>query len=323
MVEIWASNKIHRGERSYMGKWDIQSLISSSPHFFGLEKASADSDVPRNVKFHFPNPVLCQIIWITLTLPRIGSSLNVDEQYNQLSSDDSSIPKASHASFGGTLTDEPFIHAKRILVFGKSLRAGNGHCALIQNPEMMEMRSFVDRSPQLGRFRVPIEGERLADNELVLEQYPSPNVPGLAGFRLDAFSVIKPRITHSPSSLDVDIWQSSLTHLEDRHISPALLFIQVSIDQEPRNVIIGEYRLPEVRAGTALYFDFPRPIQIKRIIFKLLGDVAAFADDFAEQDGSNSKARPLASGLSLSNRIKLYYYANPNELGKLASLSAV
>lgn len=75
---------------------------------------------------------------------------------------------------------------------------------------------------------MPIEAERFMDNELVLEQYLSPSSPGLAGFRLDSFNVIKPRITHSPSSLDANIWDTSLTHIEDRHISPAVLFIQVS-----------------------------------------------------------------------------------------------
>ena len=79
----------------------------------------------------------------------------------------------------------------------------------------------------LVHFQVPIEVERLMDNDLVLEQYLLPSSPLLAGFRLDAFNAIKPRITHSPSS-DVDIWDTSITFLEDRHISPAVLYIQVS-----------------------------------------------------------------------------------------------
>lgn len=87
-------------------------------------------------------------------------------------------------------------------------------------------------------------------------------------------------------------------------------------------VTMGEFRLPEAKAGTAMYFDFPKPISSRRIKFKLLGDVAAFADDPTEQDDSGFL--PLASGLSLSNRIKLYYHADPYELGKWAtSLSAI
>lgn len=88
-------------------------------------------------------------------------------------------------------------------------------------------------------------------------------------------------------------------------------------------MIVGEYRLPEVRPGTALYFDFSRPIQARRVTFKLLGDLAAFMDDPTEQDESDIRTLPLATGLSLSNRIKLYYYTDPYELGKWASLSAV
>lgn len=79
----------------------------------------------------------------------------------------------------------------------------------------------------LLRFQVPIEAERLMDYDLVLEQYLPPSSPLLAGFRLDAFNAIKPRITHSPTS-DTDIWDTSETFLEDRHISPAVLYIQVS-----------------------------------------------------------------------------------------------
>lgn len=161
------------------------------------------------------------------------------------------------------------------------------------------------------------------DNDLLLEQYLPPASPLLAGFRLDAFPAIKPRVTHSPFS-DSDIWDTSLTFLEDRYISPAVLYIQVSALQEPLNMVtIAEYRLPEAKAGTPMYFDFPRPIQSRRVAFKLLGDVTAFADDLSEQDDSGFRAPAVASGLSLSNRIKLYYYCDPYELGKWASLSAV
>lgn len=87
-------------------------------------------------------------------------------------------------------------------------------------------------------------------------------------------------------------------------------------------VVVEEYRLPEVKAGTPMYFDFPRPVTTRRVSFRLLGDVASFADEPADQDDSDLRGR-LATGLSLSNRIKLYYYADPYELGKWASLSAV
>ncbi|XP_010916119.1 probable phosphoinositide phosphatase SAC9 [Elaeis guineensis] len=326
VVQIWASNTIHRDERSFMGKWDVKSLISSSQQLCGPEKPGAESDIPRHMKFQFRNPVQCRIIWMTLTLSQhASSSMNLEEEYNLLSLDENPFAKPdAPASFCGTDKNVTCIHAKRIVVFGKSVRKELGQDASPQAHEMIKMKSFLERSPQLSRFRVPVEAERLTDNDLVLEQFLSPTVPGLAGFRLDALNVIKPQITHSPSPLDVDLWEASLTCLEDRHITPAVLYIQVSAIQEPRNyVTVGEYRLPEVKAGTALYFDFPRPIQARMVIFRLLGDVAAFADDIAEQDNSNFGTLPLASGLSLSNRIKLYYYADPFELGKLASLSGV
>lgn len=76
---------------------------------------------------------------------------------------------------------------------------------------------------------MPIEAERLKDNDLALEQFLSPSVPVLAGFRIDAFNVIRPRTTHSPFP-KLDIWDCS-TFMEDRYILPAVLYIQVSVVQ--------------------------------------------------------------------------------------------
>lgn len=68
------------------------------------------------------------------------------------------------------------------------------------------------------------------ENDIVLEQYLSLASPMIAGFRLEAFGAIKPRVTHSPSS-DAQIWDASATFLEDRHIYPAVLHLQVSVVQ--------------------------------------------------------------------------------------------
>ncbi|XP_072998445.1 probable phosphoinositide phosphatase SAC9 [Typha latifolia] len=323
IVQIWASNTIHREERSFIGKWDVKSLLSSSPQLYGPEKSSSAGviDIPRNMKFHFPNPIRCRIIWITLTIQKPGSnSIKFSEEFNLLSLDESSSTEIKPpGSMNMTNTKNSVIHAKRLIVFGKSLGKEMSQNASLQVPEMMRMKSLLDRGPQLGRFRIPVESERLMDNDLVLEQYLPSAVTGIAGFRLDAFSVIKPRVTHSPSSFDVDIWDSS-TYLEDRFILPAVLYIQVFALQEPRNLVtVGVFRLPEVKPMTALYFDFPQPIEARIMIFKLFGDVTAFADDLSEQESSNVRNFPLALGLSLSNRIKLYYYAEPYELGKRAS----
>ncbi|KAH9726932.1 putative phosphoinositide phosphatase SAC9 [Citrus sinensis] len=324
-VQIWASNKIHREEGSSMGKWDVQSLITSSSDLHGPEKSASVEKLPRHVKFTFKNPVRCRIIWITLRLQRPGSaSVNFGKDFSLLSLDEDENPFAQvdrRASFGGAVENEPCIHAKRILVVGSPVKREG--LTSSQSSEQLSIRNWLDRAPQMSRFKVPIEAERLMDYDLVLEQYLPPASPSLAGFRLDTFSAIKPRVTHSPSS-DSDIWDKSVTFLEDRYISQAVLYLQVSALQEPHNMVtIAEYRLPEARAGTPMYFDFPRPIQSRRVSFKLLGVVTAFADEPSEPDDSGLRAPLVATGLSLSNRIKLYYYCDPSELGKWASLSAV
>ncbi|OIV93216.1 hypothetical protein TanjilG_27395 [Lupinus angustifolius] len=323
IVQIWASNKINKEERSLMGKWDVQSMVKASSEFYGPEKSGTEHEVPRHVKLPFKNSVRCRIIWISLRLQRPGSSsINIGNDFNLLSLDENPFAEEPRrASFGGSAESEPCLHAKRIMVVGSPLKK-EVDLKSQQSSDQLNLRGRLERAPQLNRFKVPIEVERLMDNDLVLEQYLSPTSPLLAGFRLDAFSAIKPRVTHSPSSDVNSEFFSSL--IDDRYIAPAVLYIQVSILQEYHNMVtIGEYRLPETRAGTPLYFDFPRQIQTRRISFKLLGDVAAFADDPSEQDDSGNRISPLAVGLSLSNRIKVYYYADPYDLGKWASLSAV
>ncbi|KAH0970098.1 hypothetical protein GBA52_022254 [Prunus armeniaca] len=322
-VQIWASNKIHKEERSCMGKWDMQSQIMSSSDYYGPEKLVREDEVPRHVKFEFRNPVRCRILWITLRLQRAGSSsLNLGN-LNLLSLDENPFAEVTRrASFGGEVDRDPCIHARRILVVGSPVNKEMADTSA-QGSDQMNLKGWLERAPPLNRFRVPIEAERLLDNDIVLEQYLSPASPLLAGFRLDAFGAIKPLVTHSPSS-NAHIWDMSARLVDERHISPAVLHIQVSVVQEPHSLLtIAEYRLPEAKAGTPMYFDFPREIQTRRITFKLLGDITAFADDPTEQDDPSSRVLPVAAGLSLSNRIKLYYYADPYELGKWASLSAV
>ncbi|CAN0916183.1 Probable phosphoinositide phosphatase SAC9 [Linum grandiflorum] len=318
-VQVWASNKLENEERSCVGKWDIQSMATSSSELYGPERVEASGEVARHVKFSFKNIVRCRIIWITLRLPRAGSSsVNIQKDFNLLSLDENPFAEVDRrASFGGGPDTLPCLHARRIVVLGKSVKNE------AQSSDTVNLNGWLDRPPQLNRFKVPIEVERLIDSDLTLEQFLPPSSPFLGGFRLDAFSAIKPRVIHSPSS-DTDMCDTSATFLEGRHISPAVLHIQVTAIQEPNKLVtIGEYRLPEAKAGTAMYFDFPRQMQTRRVTFRLLGDIGAFTDDPAESDDSGTRSLPVAAGLSLANRIKLYYYADPYELGKWASLSAI
>jgi hypothetical protein len=146
-VEIWASNKIHREDRTFIGKWDVQDIISSSPQLCGPEKSSRLSEEPRHIKFHFPNPIRCRIISIKMTLPHNGSgSTKFSEEFDLLSLDDSSVYESKPIN-----PQNSFIHAKRIVVFGSSLRKEVGPDT---SGGIMRMKSYLDRSPPLGRFRV-------------------------------------------------------------------------------------------------------------------------------------------------------------------------
>ncbi|KAK4425168.1 putative phosphoinositide phosphatase SAC9 [Sesamum alatum] len=234
-VQIWASNKIDKEERSCTGKWDMQSLITSSSELCGPEKSLKDVKVPRHVKFAFRNPVRCRIIWITLRLPRLlSNSVNFERDIHRLSLDENPFAQPTRrASVGGEFDSEPCIHAKRVLVVGRTVR------------------NEIGVSPQVSDH---IKCKKLVGESSTVEQIQAS--PLLAGFRLDGFSAIKHRVNHSPPT-DVDIGVTNCL-LEERLTSPPVLYIQVSALQESHNMVtVAEYRLPEVKPGNAHVLRFP------------------------------------------------------------------
>lgn len=155
-VQIWASNKIGKEEKSCTGKWDVHSLLSSSPDLYGPE-GSGVKKVPRHIKFSFRNPVRCRIIWITLRLQRPGSSsMNFENNFNLLSLDENPFAQVDRrASFGGASEREPCLHAKRILVVGSPVRNGINLMSL-EASDQLKLRSWLERPPQLSRFKVQL-----------------------------------------------------------------------------------------------------------------------------------------------------------------------
>lgn len=326
IVQLWCSDLVMEEERTLLGKWDVRAALASSSHLYGPENIDRKGSAPRHVMFKFRDPVRCRIIWMKLSLRKPGSSSvgSIERGFDLLSLEGrSSLPPSRRSSFGGQLAASPFIHAKRILVIGRHLRDDLGSDSSFQPPEKMKFRSLMERGSQYGRFKVQIDAERLMDGDRVLEQYVPPMGPLIAGFRLDALCAVKPITNHSPISPMGKFMGRTLKTVEAALISPPILFIQVTVHQESNVVRVGEYRLPEAQAGTAFYFDFPQPMQAQRITFELLGDITAFYDDSTEQDEFDVRDPPLASGLSLANKIKVYHYAQPFELGKWANLSAV
>lgn len=160
-VQIWASSFIHKEERSYVGKWDVQSLIPSSFDFSGPEKEYSEDTAPRHVRFTFKNPVRCRIIWMTLRLQRPGSSsVNYERDFNLLSLDENPFAPANpqfnrRASFGGSSEAIPCLHAKRIIVVGIPVRKETG-LESSSGSNQMTNRTWLERAPQVRRFKVEI-----------------------------------------------------------------------------------------------------------------------------------------------------------------------
>lgn len=155
-VQIWASNKIHKEERSPMGKWDVQSLIASSSELYGLEKLGKEGGVPRHVTFAFKNQVRCRIIWMTMRLQRPGSSsVHFEKDFNLLSLDENPFaqPPNRRASFGGAIESDPCLHARRIIVMGKPVTQ-ESELASSKSSDQLNSRHLLDIAPQLNRFKV-------------------------------------------------------------------------------------------------------------------------------------------------------------------------
>lgn len=154
-MQIWASNKINREERTCLGKWDVQTLLRSSSELYGPEKLGREGQVPRHLKFSFKNPVRCRIIWMTLRLQRLGSSsVNFDKDFNLLSLDENPFAEVNRrASFGGTVECEPCLHARRILVVGSPVKKDLGIVSP-QGTDQINLRNWLERAPQLNRFKV-------------------------------------------------------------------------------------------------------------------------------------------------------------------------
>lgn len=132
----------------------MQSLLTSSSELCGPEKSLKGGKVPRHVKLAFRNPVRCRTIWITLRLPRLGSnSVNLERDLNLLSMDENPFSQLSRrASFGGESGSDPCIHAKRVLVVGRTVGREIG--ASPQGSDQINVRNWLERSPQLNRFKV-------------------------------------------------------------------------------------------------------------------------------------------------------------------------
>lgn len=154
-VQIWASNKVDKEERSFMGKWDVQSVIKNSSELNGPEKSGREHKVPRHIKFAFKNPVRCRIIWITLRLQRPGSSsVNLENNFNLLSLEENPFAKGTRrTSFEGSAEIEPCLHAKRILVVGSPIRK-EVDIKSQQSPAQLNLKGWLERAPQLNRFKV-------------------------------------------------------------------------------------------------------------------------------------------------------------------------
>lgn len=143
-VQVWASNKIHKEERTIMGKWDVRSLITSSPELCGPEKPGN----PRHINFSFRNPVVCCMIWLKLSIQKGGSSssVNFDNDFDLLSLDENPFSRQS------PLESDPCLHAKRIIVVGIPVKIDTS--SSVQRSDQISIRSWLEKAPPLNRFKV-------------------------------------------------------------------------------------------------------------------------------------------------------------------------
>ncbi|KAK8582801.1 hypothetical protein V6N13_069569 [Hibiscus sabdariffa] len=119
----------------------------------------------------FTGILTCRIVQIKLNL-RLeqpgSSSVNSDIDIGLRCDGTSSPQETRSASSGGAMQCGPRLHAKRIVIAGSPVREEmeNGTS---ENADQTIYINQLKQAPQLSSFKVPVESERLMDNELVLE----------------------------------------------------------------------------------------------------------------------------------------------------------
>lgn len=321
ILELWSGNWITETDRTFIGRWDLKNEVAAAPHLYGQEYSGGNEGRQlRALCLKFNKYEQCRMLWLKLTL-QIPSKASLDSKFDLLSFGTSSSIK--QRSYGGAM-DPPCIHARRIIVMGKHLKEISDPASPAPISMKQAWRNMLEQPVVSGRFKVQVEAEAYRESDRVVEQAFPVSAPSIAGFRLDSLCTIKNTLKFIPtrfmSSLD-----SILDSVEGLLINPGSLVIGVSAVQEDRpRVHLGYFSVPITQAATPLYFDFGTPIQAKELIFELLGDITAYSDERTEQQNDAPiKDPPIASGLSLANKIKVYRYALVSEMGKWALLSAV
>lgn len=317
-LDVWSGNWITETDRNFIGSWDLRNEVAAAPYVYGQEPSGGP---PRSLYFKFKKYENCRILWLKLTL-QSPSKASLDPKFDLLSLDASSTNK--QRSFGGAVAP-PCIHARRIIVVGKHLQQeiSDPTPPLAYASNKQALRNMLEQPVLSGRFKVQVEAEAYRESDRIMEQTFSASASSIAGFRLDSLYTIKNNLKYIPMKSE-DRLDSVLDSVEGLLISRGSLFLCVSAVQENRPPVhVGYYSLPITQPGTPLYFDFGTPIQARGLTFELLGEITAYSDERTEQSDAAVKEPPMASGLSLANKIKVYRYALTSEMGKWAILSAV
>ncbi|PWA74632.1 SAC domain-containing protein [Artemisia annua] len=155
-VQIWASNKIHKEERSCVGKWEVRSLITSSPKLCVPEESGKEGQTPRHIRFDFRNPVRCRMIWITLSIQKIVSnSVSFGINTNLLSLDEDALSRMGRrASIAGTSESNPCIHAKKIYCNWMCGERRLGRISSRISEHASSIRNWLEKDPLLNRYKL-------------------------------------------------------------------------------------------------------------------------------------------------------------------------
>lgn len=322
ILDVWCGNLITETERTFIGRWDIKNEAAAAPYVYGREPPEkCKGQVPRHLYFRFKKYEQCRILWLKLTLPNASKALP-DMNFDLLNLASASLSPQKERAFVGQKVS-PCIHSRRILVLGKHIHDVSNLSLSVQTSARLAWKNLMEQPVLSGRFKVQVEAETYRESDRIVEQIFSISAPSIAGFRLDSLYTIKNSLKHAPIQCG-DSLDFIVNSIEGLLINHGSLFIHVSAVQDNKPPVqVGYYTIPISQVGTALYFDFERPIQARELTFQLVGDLAAFSDERTEQSDVPLKDPPLANGLSLASKIRAYRYALTSEMGKWALLSSV
>eukprot|EP00850_Spirogloea_muscicola_P007483 SM000038S14296 [mRNA] locus=s38:174165:181898:+ [translate_table: standard] len=299
-VNMWTGNNVT--ERKLAGNW---KFVNDQQH----------------IVLDLESPIYCRIVSLRIEVQTTQISQS-PPLLDLLSMDDMPPPSPFSIQSGRP----PTLTLRRIVLLGVPDFNEFAALAKKQGSATATYAALLETPPKLVRSRVQVEGERSRAGGRIIEMVIHPLVPEVAGFRLEALSCglsTSPGLAQAAVNKDAAEAEVLKHALSDFLLATGPLVVHVSAVQDSRGPLpLGEFAIPVIRPGTSLCFDFSSPTSARLIILEVTGDITGCPDESLLDHGDLGGREATVCGLSLQNKVRLYRYVHPGELGKWGQANA-